>query len=329
MEYKDYYKILGVDKGASAKEIKQAFRRLARQHHPDVNPDDPQAEERFKEINEAYEVLSDPEKRGKYDQLGQDWQRFQRGGGRPGDYDWSRWATGQPGQGVHVRYGTPEDLEDLFGGGSPFSDFFSQIFGGMGGAPGAGMGGGSRGGPGAGYQYQPRLQRGRDYEQVVEITLQEAYQGTSRVLQKDGQRLEVQIPPGARTGTRVRMSGEGAPGAAGAPAGDLYLRIDVLPDPRFERRDDDLYATVRTDLYTLILGGEVGVPTLSGNVVLTIPAGTQNGRTFRLRGQGMPRLRQPDQHGNLYAQVEADLPTHLSSEQRELFEQLRRLEEAT
>jgi curved DNA-binding protein len=318
MEYKDYYKILGVDKDASAKEIKKSFRRLARQHHPDVNPDDPQAEERFKEINEAYEVLSDPEKRSKYDQLGQDWQRYQRGGGRPGDYDWSRWAAGQPGQGVHVRYGTPEDLEDLFGGGSPFSDFFSQIFGGMGGAPGRGQGG---------YQYQPRPQRGRDYEQVVEITLQEAYQGTSRVLQRDGQRLEVQIPPGAKTGTRVRMSGEGAPGAAGAPAGDLYLRIDVLPDPRFERREDDLYTTVRTDLYTLILGGEVRVPTPSGNVVLTVPAGTQNGRTFRLRGQGMPRLRQPEQRGNLYASVEAELPTHLSPEQRELFEQLRQLGE--
>ena len=321
MEYKDYYKTLGVDKSASAKEIKQSFRRLARQHHPDVNPDDPQAEERFKEINEAYEVLSDPEKRGKYDQLGQDWQRFQRGGGRPGDYDWGRWAAGQPGQGVHVRYGTPEDMEDLFGGGSPFSDFFSQIFGGMGGA-------GPRGGPGAGYQYQPRPQRGRDYEQVVEITLQEAYQGTRRVLQRDGQRLEVQIPPGAKTGTRVRMSGEGAPGAAGAPAGDLYLRIDVLPDPRFERREDDLYTTVRTDLYTLVLGGEVRVPTPVGSVVLTVPAGTQNGRAFRLRGQGMPRLRQPDQRGNLYAQVEADLPTRLSPEQRELFEQLRQLEEA-
>jgi len=317
MEYKDYYKILGVEKDASAKEIKQSFRRLARQHHPDVNPDDPQAEERFKAINEAYEVLSDPEKRSKYDQLGQDWQRYRQQGGRPGDYDWSRWGTGQPGQGVHVRYGTPEDLEDLFGGGSPFSDFFSQIFGGMGGGSGGG-----------GYQYQPRPQRGRDYEQVIQITLQEAYEGTTRVLQRDGHRLEVQIPPGAKTGTRVRMSGEGAPGAAGAPAGDLYLRIDVLPDPRFERKDEDLHTTVWTDLYTLILGGEVRVPTPSAEVVLTVPAGTQNGRTFRLRNQGMPRLKQPDQRGNLYARIEVELPTHLGPEQRELFEQLRQLEEA-
>ena len=321
MEYKDYYKILGVDKDASVKEIKQAFRRLARQHHPDVNPDDPQAEERFKEVNEAYEVLSDSEKRAKYDQLGQDWQRWQRRGGSPGDFDWGRWATGQPGQGVHVRYGTPEDLEDLFGGGNPFSDFFSQIFGGMGGAPGAPTGRG-------GYQYQPRPQRGRDYEQVVEITLQEAYQGTTRVLQKDGQRLEVQIPPGAKTGTRVRMSGEGGPGAAGAPAGHLYLRIDVLPDPRFERKDEDLHTTVRVDLYTMVLGGQVRVPTPTGEVALTIPPGTQNGRTFRLRGQGMPRLRQPEQRGNLYARVEAELPTRLSPQQREMFEKLRQMEEA-
>lgn len=317
MEYKDYYDILGVERDAPAKEIKQSFRRLARQHHPDVNPDDPDAEERFKDINEAYEVLSDPEKRKKYDQLGKDWQHWQRRGGSPSDFDWGRWTTGQPGQGVHVRYGTPEDLEDLFGGGSPFSDFFSQIFGGTGVGRGTG-----------GYQYQPRPQRGRDYEQVVEITLQEAYQGTTRVLQKDGQRLEVQIPPGARTGTRVRMSGEGEAGAAGAPAGDLYLRIDVLPDPRFERRGEDLYTTVRSDLYRMVLGGEVRVPTPTGEVVLTIPPGTQNGRTFRLRGQGMPRLRQPEQRGNLYAQIEVDLPTRLTPQQRELFEELRKLEEA-
>jgi curved DNA-binding protein len=316
MEYKDYYKILGVDKGASAKDIKQAFRRLARQHHPDVNPDDPNAEERFKEINEAYEVLSDPEKRAKYEQLGQDWQHWQRRGGSPGDFDWGRWTTGQPGQGVHVRYGTAEDLQDLFGGGSPFSDFFSQIFGGMGGSPGAG-----------GYRYQPPPQRGRDFEQVVEITLQEAYQGTTRVLQKEGQRLEVQIPPGAKTGTRVRMSGEGGAGSAGAPAGDLYLRIDLLPDPRFERREDDLYTTVRAELYTMVLGGNVRVPTPTGEVVLTIPPGTQNGRTFRLRGQGMPHLRQPEQRGNLYAQIDVDLPTHLTPKQRELFKELRQLEE--
>ncbi len=313
MEYKDYYKILGVDKNASDKEIKRAFRRLARQHHPDMNPNDPKAEERFKEINEAYEVLSDPEKRRKYDQLGADWYRWQRMGGQPGDFDWSRWTTGAPGGRVHVRYGTVEDLQDLFGG-SPFSDFFSQIFGGMGGGPDL-----------SGFRYQARPQKGQDFEQPVEISLQEAYRGTVRVLQKDGQRLEVKIPAGAKTGTRVRVSGEGAAGMGGGPAGDLYLVITVQPDPRFERKDDDLHTTVTADLYTMVLGGEVRVPTMDGEVVLTIPPGTQNGRTFRLRGKGMPRLRQPEQHGDLYARVEARLPTRLTPRQRELFEELRRI----
>jgi curved DNA-binding protein len=317
MEYKDYYKTLGVDKKASEKEIKRAFRKLARQHHPDVNPDDPQAEERFKQINEAYEVLSDPEKRSKYDQLGADWQRWQRMGGGPGDFNWSRWTTGQPGGGVHVRYGTPEDLQDLFGGGGAFSDFFSQIFGGMGGGSGSG-----------GFRYQAQPRRGQDYEQAVEITLQEAYQGTSRVLQKDGQRLEVKIPPGSKTGTRVRMSGHGAPGAAGGSAGDLYLRVTVRPDARFERKGDNLHTTVQADLDTMVLGGQVRVPTMTGDVVLTIPEGTQNGRTFRLRGKGMPHLRQPERHGDLYAKVEARLPTRLTDQQRELFQELRRLKEA-
>jgi curved DNA-binding protein len=315
MEYKDYYQILGVSKDAEEKEIKRAFRKLARQCHPDVNPGDTGAEERFKEINEAYEVLSDSEKRSKYDRLGADWARWQQSGGRPGDFNWGPWATGAPGrqgQRVHVRYGSPEDLEDLFGGASPFSDFFSQIFGGIGvgAAPG-------------GFEYHVRPQRGQDYEQQVEISLLEAYQGTQRLLQKDGRRLEVKIPPGARTGTRVRISGEGGPGASGEAAGDLYLNIKVSPDPQFERQDDDLYTTVPVDLYTAVLGGKAQVPTLSGTVKLTIPAGTQNGRTFRLRGKGMPHLPQPDQHGDLYARVDVRLPTHLTPHQRELFDELR------
>jgi curved DNA-binding protein len=319
MEYKDYYETLGVSRDADEKEIKRAFHRLARQYHPDVNPGDSGAEERFKEINEAYEVLSDLEKRAKYDQLGADWARYQRAGGRPGDFDWSRWTTGVPGEGqrVHVRYGTPEDLEDLFGGASPFSDFFTQIFGGT--RPGTTAG---RAEPG-GFEYRVRPQQGRDYQQEVEIGLREAYQGTTRVLQKDGRRLEVKIPPGAHTGTRVRMAGEGGPGAAGGASGDLYLRVKVMPDPQFERQGDDLHVTVPVDLYTAILGGEVRVPTLSGPVMLTIPPETQNGRVFRLRGKGMPRLQQPDQGGDLYAKVNVRLPTDLGPRQKELFEELR------
>jgi curved DNA-binding protein len=323
MEYKDYYKTLGVSRDADKKEIRSAFRRLARQHHPDVNPGDPEAEERFKEINEAYEVLSDPEKRSKYDQLGRDWSRWQQTGGRPGDFDWGQWTSGAPsdqGQRVYVRYGTPEDLEDLFGGGRPFSDFFGQIFGGMGGPP-------PEGGAPRGYEYQVRPRRGQDYEQELEISLREAYHGTTRILQKDGRRLEVKIPPGAREGTRVRMAQEGGAGTAGGESGDLYLRIRVAPDPQFERRGDDLQLSVPVDLYTAVLGSEVPVPTLNGPVMLTIPAGTQNGRRFRLRGKGMSHLRQPEQRGDLYAQIDVRLPESLASRQRDLFEEMRRISE--
>ena len=308
MEYKDYYKILGVGQNATEKEIKSAYRKLARQYHPDVNPDDPQAEARFKEINEAYEVLSDPEKRAKYDQLGRDWRRWQQAGGHPGDFDWSRWTTGPGGQQVYVRYGNLEDLEDLFGGGSPFSDFFNSIFGGIG-----------------GFDYQPRPRRGQDVEHEVEISLAEAYHGTTRLLTRNGRRLEVKIPPGAKTGTRVRVRGEGGNGVAGGQAGDLYLKVKVAPDPRFERKGDHLYVTVPVDLYTAVLGGEVRVPTLTGDVKLKIPPGSQNGQTFRLRGKGMPRLRRPAEHGDLYVRLDVRLPTKLTPKQRQLFEELRRL----
>ena len=320
MDYKDYYQTLGVSKDANEKEIKRAFRKLARKYHPDVKPDDARAEERFKEINEANEVLSDPEKRARYDQLGSAWRDWDRQGGRPSDFNWGQWGAGAPGgagQRVHVRYDT---ANDLFGGGGSFSDFFGQLFGGMGiKAP-------SPSNRRGGFGRQVRPQRGQDYEQKVEISLREAYQGAVRLLQKDGRQLEVKIPAGVRDGTRIRIAGKGAPGASRAPgaAGDLYLRVQVLPDPQFERRDDDLHATVPVDVYTAILGAKVQVATLNGSVKLTIPAGTQNGRAFRLRGKGMPRLKQPDRRGDLYAKIAVQLPTQLTSRQRELFEELRR-----
>lgn len=315
MEYKDYYKILGVEKNADEKTIKAAYRKLARQHHPDVNPNDTKAEERFKEINEAYEVLGTPDKRQKYDQLGSDWQRWQQTGGQPTDFNWGQYTTGPGGQRVHVQYANPEDLEDLFGGGSPFSDFFTSIFGGMGGA----------GGRPSGFEYQPRPLRGQDIEHAVEISLAEAYHGTTRLLTKDGRRLEVKIPAGAKTGTKVRMRGEGGSGQAGGAAGDIYLKVKVAPDPRFERHGDDLHTGVPVELYTALLGGEVTVPTLSGEVKLKIPGGSQNGQSFRLRGKGMPKLGRKGEAGDLYAKIEVKLPTKLTSEQRELVEKLRRL----
>jgi len=302
MEYKDYYKILGVDRNASDKEIKQAYRRLARQYHPDVNKS-PGAEERFKEINEAYQVLSDPGKRRKYDQLGDSWHRWQQQGA-PGGFDWSQWVTGFPRGGVRVEYG---DLGDLFGrSGSSFSDFFESIFGGMGGPR----------------TTQRMRMRGQDYEQTVEITLEEAYHGTTRILQRDGQRLEVKIPPGVKAGSRVRVAGQGGPGVGGGPHGDLYLRIKVLPHPDFERKGDDLYRDVDVDLYTAVLGGEVRVPTLDGEVMLTIPPGTSGGRVFRLRGKGMPRLRNPQRHGDMYVTVRIQIPRDLTARERDLFRQL-------
>jgi curved DNA-binding protein len=335
MEYKDYYDILGVSKDASQDELRRAFRRLARKHHPDVNPNDPEAEERFKEINEAYEVLSDSEKRQKYDRLGANWRQYEQAGGRPGGFNWGQWTTGAPGGGgpqrVYVRQGTPEDLGDLFGGGSPFSDFFTQIFGGMGGSAAA------RGAPGGaaqsnaagagtypgGFEYQVQPRQGQDHEHQVEISLREAYNGTSRILQRDGRRLSVTIPPGARTGTRVRVAGEGGAGTAGGEAGDLYLRVKVQTDAQFERTGDDLHVVVPVALYTAVLGGETQVPTMNGPVMLTIPPGTQNGQVFRLRGKGMPKLRNPEEQGDLYAEMAVQLPTDLTTRQQELFEQLR------
>jgi len=299
MEYKDYYKILGVGKKASEKEIKKAYRKLARKHHPDVNPGDDSAEDRFKEINEAHEVLSDPDKRKKYDQLGASWRQYQHTGGQPGGFDWSQWYT-QPGGGrVHVEY-------------ADLSDFFSAVFG------GAGRGGSTTWRT----QGQPYATPGQDYEQEVEITLEEAFSGTTRVMEKDGRRLEVKIAAGVQTGSRVRMRGEGGGSHGGGDKGDLYLRVKVLPHGTMERRGDDLYCEVPVDLYTAVLGGEVRVPTLKGGAMLRIPPETQGGKTFRLKGQGMPHLKDAQKHGDLYAKVSVQVPEKLSDTERQLFREL-------
>lgn len=317
MKYKDYYDILGVDRDASERDIKQAFRHLARRWHPDVNPDDDGAEEKFKEINEAYDVLSDPDKRAKYDRLGQSWKQWQRGGRDPGHYDWSQWFTGAPG-GARVNWGG--DLSDLFGGagGGAFSDFFNALFG--------GMGGGQvhtaedifgRAANVSGYRVAPRRQ---DAETGVAISLEEAMNGTSRVLERGGRRIRVTIPPGVRTGSKVRIAGEGHSG--GGANGDLYLNVTVSPHTIFERDDDDLRRKVNVDLCTAVLGGQLRVRTLNGEVSLKIPPGTQSGQTFRLRGMGMPSPRNPSQRGSLLATVDVQIPQNLSARERDLFEEL-------
>ncbi len=330
MEYKDYYKILGVPRNATEKEIKKAYRKLARQYHPDANPNDPTAEEKFKEINEAYEVLSDPEKRRRYDQFGAQWKNFTGAGGRPEDF-WRQWQAstgpGAPG-GAHYRTVSPEELEEMLGG-SGFSDFFETLFGGMGRRTGGratgfeDIFGGGFASAGAGPS--PRPMRGRDIEHPLEITLEEAYHGASRILQLDGQRIEVKIPKGVKTGSRVRVAGKGEPGRNGGRPGDLYLKIRVLPHPQFQREGDNLRLKLPVDLYTLILGGEVQVPTLDRPVILTIPPETDNGKVFRLRGKGMPNLKRPDQRGDLYIEVAAKLPKNLTEKEKELFRQLRAL----
>ncbi len=312
MEYKDYYKTLEVSRAADGKEIKKAFRRLARKHHPDANKGDQAAEEKFKEINEAYEVLSDPEKRRMYDKFGNEWSSYQRAGGRPEDFDWSRWTGMTPGSGRvrNVQYGDFDDLQGLFGGG--FSDFFQQLFG-----------AGSSNPFGGGRSSYARPRKGQNYEQPVTITLQEAHQGAKRLLQLSGRRLEVKIPPGATTGTRVRIAGAGSAGVRGGAAGDLYLVVEVQPDARFERRGDDLHTEAAVDLYVALLGGEVAVSTLSGrSVMLRIPPETQNGEVFRLRGKGMPHLSNVKRHGDLYAKVQVQLPQQLTEKELQLFTEL-------
>jgi curved DNA-binding protein len=310
MEYKDYYAVLGVQKQATEKEIRQAFRRLARQYHPDVNPNNKPAEEHFKEINEAYEVLSDPEKRRRYDEMGADWERYQ-------EYQRAG-PQARGGAGFRTERMRTEDISDLFGDESPYSDFFEQLFGG--GAQTRGAGGGAA-----------RPQRGLDLEAGVEVTLEEAARGTTRVLRlagQDGQsrQLEVRIPPGVRTGTRVRVAGQGESGRAGGPRGDVYLVVQVLPHSRFEREGDDLHQRASVTMTTMLLGGEVAIPTLDGKVMLKIPSGTADGKTFRLRGKGMPRQGRSDQYGDLLAEVHAALPERLSAEQRRLIEQFAKLE---
>lgn len=335
MEYKDYYRILGVPKTASAKDIKSAFRRLAREYHPDVNKDKPNAEERFKEINEAYEVLGDPEKRKQYDQLGANWhayEQWQRAGGRGTPFDFSAFMGGMGGRPRRSgRTLSEEELADLFGnlggmggmgGTSGFSDFFRTFFD-FGGATGSTQTRTRRA--------APAPARGADIEHEVEITLEEAFSGTARILQLTGpdgnvRRLEIKLPPGVSEGKGIRYSGQGNPGIGGGPAGDLIVRVKIRPHDRFVRDGDNLSLTLRVPLTTMVLGGEIEVPTLAGPRLLRIPPGTADGQRIRLSGQGMPRLNRPGERGDLYVEVHAQLPRNLSRRQRELFEELARLE---
>jgi DnaJ-class molecular chaperone len=367
--FKDYYKTLGVERGADDKTLRTAYRKLARQHHPDLNPGEKAAEERFKEVNEAYEVLSDAEKRKLYDRFGEDWQRYRDagftgdepvgqamggrpgGGARPGAYfdpnDFGAWFSGQTGSGGQSGewvYTTGGDADD----GEGFSEFFQTLFGSRGRA---------RAGSGATTATRAaRPRRGQDLETPVEISFDEAFKGATRQLSLqapetcptcggvgfvrgapcptcDGtgvtsrsRTLEVTIPPGVATGSRVRIGGQGGPGEAGGPSGDVYLVVTVRPDARFEREGDDLRTEIDVPVTTAVLGGEAVVPTPTGKVALTIPAGSQAGRSFRLRGQGMPKLKgAKGQRGDLLARIRVLVPTEITPRERELYEELQQL----
>jgi curved DNA-binding protein len=340
MDFKDYYATLGVAKTATEKEIKQAFRKLARKHHPDVNPGDKSAEAKFKELNEAYEVLGDPEKRRKYDELGANWRMYEQagagpqpGGGQAGGWN-VNFGQGFPGAGGPAGGGfrtmTEDEMREMFGDSDPFSDFFHTFFGGAGAASGGSEDAGRRGRSG-----RARGGRaGRDVEQEIELPLEDAFQGTTRRLsiKHDGhaRTVDVRIPAGVGDGSRVRISGEGETGSGGAKAGDLYLRIRLAPHPKFERKSTDLYTRVSIPLTTAVLGGEADVQTIGGKSLrLKIPPMTQNAQVFRLKGHGMPTVNHPEQTGDLYATVDVQLPRELTAEQRMHYEALQKLEKGT
>ena len=310
MDFKDYYDILGVQPEADEKAIQQAFRRLARKVHPDVNPGNKEAEEKFKTINEAYQVLSNVEQRKKYDELRAQYKHWQQTGGDQQDFDWQNWSA-QPDRGTRVQYANAEDLEDLFGSGSPYSDFFTNIFGQ---AQQTGRGNARRTPPG------PR--RGRDIEYEVDLTLEEAFHGAERLLEVDGHRIKAGIPAGVHTGSRVRLAGQGEPGHNNGPAGDLFLIVSVLPNETFAREGDNLHMDVPVDLFTAIAGGEIRISSVDRPLILKIPPRTNAGQSFRLRGKGMPHLGDPKTRGDLFAMVKLVLPDPLTEEEVKIIRDL-------
>src|SRR6185312_3014833 len=280
MEYKDYYKILGIDKKASQDEVKKAYRTLAIKYHPDKNPGNKEAEEKFKLANEANEVLGNPEKRKKYDELGENWQQYEQSAHQRGGNPFGGASSGQ-----QYYEGDPSD----------FSDFFEQFFGGRTSSTGRS-------------QSRSSNFKGGDYETDMEITLDEAYLGTSRIIQLENEKLKISTKPGAYTDQVLRIKGKGAKGSSEKHRGDLYVRIKVMPHSQFTRKGDNLYINQTVDLYTALLGVEIIVTTLSGQVKVKIAEGTQNGKTIRLKGKGMPVYEATNLFGELYVQLQIHIP---------------------
>lgn len=333
MDYKDYYKILGVSRNASQDEIKKAYRKLAAKYHPDKPDGD---EKKFKEMGEAYEVLSDPEKRKMYDQLGHDWKKYKQQGGSAQDFDFSQWANQRRGGGKYQEFDI--NLEDLFGdggrfgSGDSFSSFFETLFGGGGRGRSRGRGGSQRragADPFGGFGDQMNMggmgqgqAPGQDLEAELSVSLEEAYRGGERQVTVNGQQMKIKIPKGIHSGKKLKLKGRGGQTVQGGPKGDLYIKINVQPDPRFERQGDDLYIEHYVPIHLPVVGGETQVPTFDGKVKLKVPAGTQNGKRFRLKGLGMPNFNNPNKSGELYVRLMVKLPENPSEEEKERFKQL-------
>ncbi|MGB7569450.1 MAG: J domain-containing protein [Chitinivibrionales bacterium] len=303
MNYKDYYKVLGVSQTATPDEIKKAYRKLAMKFHPDKTTGNKAANEKFNEINEANQVLSDPEKRKKYDQFGADYQRYEQAGAQPGGFDWSKYASPDSNQKQGM---SAEEFESMFAEDGDI-DLFELLFG--------GRGGGRQGRRSAAY-------KGDDLNAETTISLDEAYHGSARLIQLDGQRIKVTVPPGIADEQVLRIAGKGMDGTRGGPKGDLYLTVKVAPHPELRRKGNDLYRDFPVDVYTAILGGKTLVKTLKGAVKVDIPAETQNHKVLRLRGLGMPVFGNTNVFGDLFVTIDVQLPDHLTQEETDLFRKL-------
>ncbi len=307
MNYKDYYEVLGVSKNASQDEIKKAYRKLAKKYHPDKNKGNRVAEERFKEIGEANAVLSDPEKRKKYDQLGADWEKyeqFKQGAGGGQDFDWSQYTGGAGGGSFTF---------DAGGAAGTFSDFFRTFFGGAGAEDMFSTG-----------RRRTRSMRGQNYKSVLNIGFEEALKGGEHVIQIDGKRLKLKIKPGARHGQKIRIKGKGGPGINGGTPGDLYITYHIALPPEFKSDGQDLYVDVHVDAPAAVLGEKINVPTPEGSVAkINLPPGTSSGKKFRLRGKGL--FKKDGSRGDLYATIQIDVPKNPPPEERKLYEELKKL----